>query len=321
VAVAGGLSVVRGENDSGALYQFANDFRIPVKAPAPERPVNPGPNQANHIAWVWQFEDDGSPERIRSVLARNKMSIALKTHDATRWMARFDNSVEAVTGPHRVEQLARYFEAGGVPFHAWCVVHGKEPEREAWMCADVLSAGARSIIIDLEPYPGFWQASSTEAKIFGAELRRRHPNAWVSLSIDPRPWLKGDLPLSEFAAFSNEFAPQVYWHDFSSPANVVGYLESGMPPGPDGITPQFALNVAFDMLKPYGLPIQPIGQGSIGHEQSWKNFVSQAFARGANSVGVWRFGVTAPDVWTVLAQAGDRAAFLQQYAADQAVPS
>jgi hypothetical protein len=263
--------------------------------------------------WVWQFTADGSAEEIRSILAENNLGIALKTHDGTRWMSRFDSSAEAVSGPHRVEQLARYFEEAGVPFHAWCVLNGKEPEREAWMCAEVLQAGARSMIIDLEPYDGFWSGSAIEAKIFGTELRRAQPDAWISLSIDPRPWHLASIPLSEFAAFSNEFAPQVYWQDFGTPANVDGYMRSGVTPGTDGVTPQFALNVTFDLLLPYNLQIRPVGQGAVGDEQSWRNFISQAFTRGANGVSVWRHGVTAQSLWSVFSEASDRDAFLRQY--------
>jgi hypothetical protein len=131
------------------------------------------------------------PVQIRSVLAQKQNEHRPQTHDATRWMSHFDTSGEGVSGPYRVKQLAKYFEDGGAPFHAWCVVQGREPERQAWMCADVLAAGARSMIIDLEPYPGFWEASSVEANIFGSELRRLQPNAWVSVSVDSSPLADG----------------------------------------------------------------------------------------------------------------------------------
>jgi hypothetical protein len=274
-----------------------------------------------NLARFWQFSADGPPEQIRSVLAAHNMSMALKTHDGTRWMSRFDTSHEAVTGPHRVEQLARYFEEGGVPFHAWCVLNGKEPEREAWMCAEVLAAGARSMIIDLEPYAGFWRGSSIEAKIFGTELRRLQPDAWISVSVDARPWQIGGIPLSEFAAFSNELAPQVYWQDFTTRLNIEEYIRSGLPPGPDGVTPQFALDTTFEVLDPYNLPIQPVGQGSVSHDLSWQNFVAQAFSRGASSVSVWRFGVTAPNVWSILKDAARNTALVNEPVSEPSEPS
>jgi hypothetical protein len=256
-------------------------------------------SKVTSLAWVWQFSADGPPEYIRAVLAEHKMGVILKTHDGTRWMAQFDRSDEAVTEPYRVAQLAQYFEEAGVPFHAWCVLHGREPEREAWMCADVLDAGARSLVIDLEPYAGFWRASSIEAKIFGTELRKRHPNAFVTVSIDARPWQLGAIPLSEFAAFSNALAPQLYWEDFTSPGNIRGFVESGFPPGPDGVSPRFVLDVAQHVLSPYGLPVHPVGTGST-HENLWREFVEHAVALGSRTLSLWRFGTTNPAIWSVV---------------------
>jgi hypothetical protein len=172
-----------------------------------------------HLVWVWNFSNDAEPHRLGETLRHYGLGILLKTHDGVEWMSRYDRSHFAVSGPAQVETLARYYEDAGIPFHAWNVIKGIDPIREARMAADVLSAGARSLFIDLEPHSGFWVGTPADAIRFGNELRRLQPDGWVVTSVDPRPWALERTPVAEFAAFSNEFAPQNYWRTFDSPAN------------------------------------------------------------------------------------------------------
>lgn len=255
----------------------------------------------NHLAWVWQFDEDGSPELIRWVLASNGLGIILKTHDGTDWMSRWDQSRTAINGPDHVRQWAGFFEAMGVPFHAWCVVEGRDPITEARMAAEVLSSGARSLTLDLEPKEGrnYWQTGSQEAIAFGQELRRLQPNAWISVAPDPRPWQLDEVPIAEFASFSNEIAPQTYWDTFDSRANYRLLRDRGVEVGPDGVTPELILDVTQGALRRFNLPVRPVGQGNADRD-SWSRFVSHAFGLGMDSVSVWRYGTSNPDVWPLL---------------------
>jgi len=164
----------------------------------------------HHLVWVWQFATDGEPNLVGSRLQGLGLGILLKTHDGLQWMSEYDKSPYAVTGPAQVAVLANYFESAGVPFHAWAVVQGVDPVREARMAAEVLAAGARSIFLDLEPHPGFWRGTPADAVAFGQELRRLQPDAQVVLSVDPRPWTFERIPIAEFAAFASAIAPQQY---------------------------------------------------------------------------------------------------------------
>lgn len=283
-------------------------------APRP-RPLNGAANnpalngRLTHFAWVWQFRHDGDREDIRDALAAHNLGIALKTHDGTRWMSEFDPSTDAVSGPEKIAELAAFFEAGGVPFHAWYNAHGVDPLTEAAMASDVLDAGARSLFIDLEPHAGFWRGSADTAKQLGAELRRLQPTAWLSTSIDPRPWEIGNIPLAEFAAFTNEIAPQVYWSDFRNAANLRRYQREGYDPGApgiDGITPGFVLAAATAELSEFGLPIHPIGDGSVVADDGWAEFLDQSFSLDANTVSVWRFGNVEPGILELLKQTPPR---------------
>ncbi len=273
-----------------------------TRTPSPGRrsPGYSGAGLATHLAWVWQFGQDGQREVIRDVLAANGLGVILKTHDGTDWMSRWDKTSDAVTGPRKVEQLASFFENAGVPFHAWSVVHGTDPAKEAEMAADVLNAGARSLSLDLEPHAGFWRGSSAAAVAFGTALRWRAPAASLITSVDPRPWALDATPLEEFAAFSDAFAPQVYWQAFSTLSNVEKYRRAGEDPGAAGITPTFALDVAVRKLSHFNLPITPVGDGTSSNLDDWRSFIDRSYEHEAEAVAVWRYGVATPGLWSVL---------------------
>ncbi|MGE0057118.1 MAG: LysM peptidoglycan-binding domain-containing protein [Dehalococcoidia bacterium] len=253
-----------------------------------------------HLMWVWQFTTDGEPSVLSQKLRDSGLGIILKSHDGVTWMSEYDKSPYSVSGPSQLSVLANYFENAGVPFHAWCVVHGTDPVREATMAAEVLAAGARSLYLDIEPGSGFWRGTPQDAVRFGAELRARQPNAKLILSLDPRPWMITPMPMKEFVAFTDEIAPQSYWKTFNTPANFTRFAESGYPVPPEGITPDFLLGVGNAVLSQWGKPIIHTGQGATNEGNEWRNFITSSFGRGADHVTVWRYGVTPPIVLDVL---------------------
>jgi hypothetical protein len=258
----------------------------------------PGP-----LAWVWRFKEDGDPEAVRSLLAAHGVGVLLKVFDGTSWMARYDkNSPMPMSGPAAVRAAADFFEAGGVPFHAWGVPNGHDPFYEAQLASQVLDAGARTFTWDLELPEGtnYWQATANEARILGEEMRRLQPNAYISVAPDARPWQVRKLPMAEFAAFCNDICPQTYWHIFDTPANHRMLAESGFPVGADGTTPEHMLNVTAATLAQYGKPIRPIGQGN-SDAGWWTRFSNHAASLGMTNLSTWRVGNTAGDVWPVLA--------------------
>lgn len=292
----------------GGLALAGGALCLPALMPRAEGDVG-GEREADgrHHAWVWQFSEDGSPEIIRDVLAAYGLGVILKTHDGSDWMARWDKSPTAIAGPAQVSGFATFFESVGVPFHAWCVVSGRDPVAEARLCSDVLSAGARSIVLDLEPAENrdYWHGTPDSALIFGEELRRRQPRAHVTVAPDPRPWQVQLLPMREFASFSDDLAPQTYWRNFDNPANYRLLNQWGFPVGREGVTPELVLDMAVGALGEHGLPIRPIAPGSAEPEPL-RRFVEHAFQLGMEAVSVWRYGVSRPDVWPLLRELAPR---------------
>jgi len=267
---------------------------------ASTRPARAAASGNFHLAWVWQFSTDGEPNVIGQRLREYGLGILLKTHDGVTWMSEYDTSRYAVTGQPQVQVLANYFEGAGVPFHAWCVLHGADPIEEARMAAAVLLSGARSLFLDVEPHSGFWRGSPQDAARFGQELRRLAPNSHVVLSIDARPWLRDAIPMKEFGGFINAIAPQQYWKTFDTPANYEKYAAAGHPVPTDGLTPEFLLSVTHAVYGNLGLPIHHTGQGSTKDANEWGRFIDAAFALGNDYVSLWRYGVTPPEVLGIL---------------------
>jgi len=274
-----------------------------------EPPSGPPCGGPPYLTWVWRFSTDGPAQQIASTLAANRGAVIMKTHDGTDWMAKYDPAPDAVTGAEQVAALAGLFEANGVPFHAYAVVKGIDPILEAQMAASVLAAGARSIFLDLEPYAGYWQGTPDSARLFGEELRRLQPGATIVTAIDPRPWALDGVPLTEFAVFSNAFAPLIYWETFDSPATRAGYAAAGFQPPEGEMAPEFLLDVSAQVLQPYGVAIRPVGQGASDSAR-WTRFLDHATLTGMPELSVWRYGIVGPDVWSLL---GERTPSGQSY--------
>ena len=266
----------------------------------PARVARAAPDGNFHLVWVWQFSTDAEPNTIAARMRDHGLGIILKTHDGVEWMSEYDTSEYAVSGHPQVQTLSKYFEDAGVPFHAWCVLHGDKPIEEARLAAAVLLSGARSLFLDVEPHGGFWRGTPADATTFGQELRRLAPDAEVVLSIDARPWLKNAIPLKEFLPFINAIAPQHYWRTFDTQANYDKYRQAGFPVPSGGITPEFLLATTLAAYGDVQMPVHHTGQGATDDPQEWNRFVDAAYALNADFLSVWRYGVTEDDVLSVV---------------------
>ncbi len=253
-----------------------------------------------HLVWVWQFSADGSAGQIASSLRAKRLGVIVKTHDGVEWMSKYDHSSDAISGPNQVRKIATQFEQAGVPFHAWAVLKGVNPAQEAQMAADVLAAGARSLVLDLEGSSGFWVGSATDATRFGTELRTRTPFGRVDLSIDARPWRINLVPMPELVAATDGIWPQLYWDTFDTPDNVSRYSSSGYPPPGGSITPSFLMDATSNVLAAYDRPMIPVGQGAASDPSTWPPFAHDAWAAKTPFLSVWRYGVTREETLTYL---------------------
>ncbi|MDA0366177.1 MAG: LysM domain-containing protein, partial [Chloroflexi bacterium] len=128
----------------------------------------------------------------------------------------------------------------------------------------------------------------------------------MSTSIDPRPWEIDRIPLKEFAAFTDEISPQVYWQSFATAANVRKYRAGGEEIDVAGITPRFVIASAARRLAEFGRPLHPIGDGTVATRSAWSDFIDESYSAEARSVSVWRFGVADAGIWEVLKETPPR---------------
>jgi hypothetical protein len=253
-----------------------------------------------HAVWVWQFSEDGPAEQIASTLASHNLAAIVKTHDGTDWMANFDHVPGAIDGTGQVAAIANVFESHGVPFHAWCVVKGVDPIGEANMAAAVLANGARSLVLDLEDHPGFWEGTHDAAVTFGVQLRALDPHARVDVSVDPRPWLNTRLPIDEFVHFTDGIRPQVYWDLFQGVHQRNAWEFMGHPTGVEGVTPEFLVDASRDMYAPHDRWLLPIGYGAPEDSGSIPRLAYRAWQQGMPELSIWRYGITQPWVFEYL---------------------
>lgn len=243
------------------------------------------------LMWVWMFEEDGEPNEIGRNLLDNGLGIVLKTHDGLRWMSEFDSSTYAVTGSDQVTVLAGYFEAAGIPFHAWAVVDCEDPLLEARMAASVLGAGVRSLFLD----PGTaetWKGDDEAARTFGAELRRLQPDASISLVVDARPWTGAGVPIEILAGYSDGLAIKALWQGYGE-EDAAAFEVAGFTVPPQGMTSEFVHYAGIESYKGYDLPKTWVADGSTPDSTAMSRFLTLSReADLAPYTSIWRYGTT-----------------------------
>ena len=138
---------------------------------------------------------------------------------------------------------ARAMHSLGLELHIWAVPVGADPQREAAAVALASHVpGVKSVILDVEPYDGFWQGDVAAATQYIDTLRANvGDDMHVGISVDSRTpdklraihfyeWMEGG---------TDSVHPQVYWHDFGLPFGI-------------------ALHECTETLAGYGLPIYPV---------------------------------------------------------------
>ena len=230
---------------------------------------------------VWHWKGDAIAENSIQELARNLKNRApnlkavwVKTSDGADWMGRFDRSNLAVNGPSDVDRWVSALSAEGLEFHAWCVPKGVDIEAEAAIIAAVCKRpGVKSMILDVEPYSGFWQGGAAGVRPFMLRIRQQVGGGFhIGMSVDPRPWHYDSIFPNEWFPFINSIHPQSYWYTFRA-------------------TPEETLQQTYDTWRGYGRPIIPALQGDapLVDQESAHTLATQR--HGATGVSWWRYGV------------------------------
>lgn len=178
-------------------------------------------------------------------------AVWVKIGEANEWMGnigRGDPKPDlAIRGVADIDRWVAKLAAANLEFHAWYIPKGINPTAEADLVIQACSRpGVRSLIMDVEPFTGYWVGGRQNVRPFMTRLRAGLPADFhIGMSVDPRPWHFNSIFPQEWRPYINSIHPQTYWADFSQ-------------------TPDAALQMVYNTWGNYGLPIVPVLQGYQG---------------------------------------------------------
>lgn len=243
----------------------------------PDRTPTPYDNKVAIWHWKGTGVAENTIEELASEVVRrapNVKQIWVKTSDGPDWMGEYDASAMAINGPQDVARWVNVLGRYGLEFHAWCVPTGVEPDREVQLIAAVCNTpGVKSMVLDIEPYAGFWQGGREGIRPFGIKLRSSIDRSFhVGMSVDPRPWHYASVYPDEWLPFINSIHPQTYWKTFRQ-------------------TPEEALQQTYNTWGSYGRPIVPALQGDADVQEQEVAHTLATQRHGAPGLSWWRYGV------------------------------
>lgn len=230
---------------------------------------------------VWHWKGDSVPETTIDQFAQNLKqrapnvgAVFVKTHDGADWMGRFDRSAMAINSGADIDRWVQTLQKYSLDFHAWCVPTGVNIEREAAIAIEVSKRpGVKSLILDVEPYAGFWQGGREGVRPYMLRMRQGIGGKFhIGMSMDPRPWHYASIFPEEWFPFVNSLHPQSYWFTFR-------------------VTPEEALKQTYDTWRTYGRPIIPALQGDAPQVDQEAAHTLATQRHGARGVSWWRYGV------------------------------
>lgn len=146
----------------------------------------------NRTLWVWQFDQFepvwGPPPYGQKIADQGFNRICIKALDGADWMNAFDPNPDAVGSTDDLKQRLHAFNSVGLAMDVWV-----NPTKPAWQQAiplykAILDAVPGRLILDLEPYEGFWGSESDVTDF----MRALPYSNRLHLCYDPRRvnWLK-----------------------------------------------------------------------------------------------------------------------------------
>ena len=260
---------------------------VRLRAPAPVAQSKTA-TPPRHSAWVWQFSVDGAPEGIAAALARQHMAALVKTHDGLDWMAKYDHTAAAISGPPQVAAIAVDIrtQRRAVPRVGGDQGHrsrrgGADGGRRARGRRAQPRAGPRGLRRVLDGVARGGRAVRPGAACANAERARRHLHRCAALAASTSCQCRSSCRSSTASGRSST-------GKHSTPQdNINAFRYSGYPPDSDGISPMFLLDVAQRVLAPFDRWIVPIGQGASGdHDRVAGLRASRVGAEDAGRLGL-----------------------------------
>ncbi|HEX2906418.1 MAG TPA: SH3 domain-containing protein, partial [Phototrophicaceae bacterium] len=278
---------------STSVISFEN---ISAPKPIPPDQATPYDNKVG----IWHWKGDSLTESTIEEVARNLKATApnvtqlwVKISDATardgaQWMGYWDTKRNlAIDGPQSIDRWVQVLQSYGLEFHAWAVPKGSHVEAETNIIIQACSRpGVKSLILDMEPYDGFWQGGQAGIRPYMTRIRRGLPASFhIGLAVDPRRQHYANTFPQEWYPFVNSVHPMAYWATFRR-------------------TPEDVLKETFEVWGNYGRPIIPILDGDAQASEMSTATTLAVQRHQARGLSWWRLGIISSTAWSVINQPG-----------------
>ncbi len=265
-----------------------------ISAPTPVPPQQATPYDGKVAIWHWK--GDSIPENTIDDVARNIKTVApnvsqiwVKISDATvrtgaQWQGYWDTKRSlAIDGPQSIDRWVETLAKYGMEFHAWCVPKGSHLEAETNIIIQACTRpGVKSLILDVEPYDGFWEGGREGIRPFMTRIRRAVPGSFhIAMSVDPRKAHYESIYPTEWFPFVNSIHPQDYWATFRR-------------------TPEDTLRETFEVWGSYGKPIIPVLDSDAEPEDMATAITLSTQRHRARGLSWWRLGTVTTAGWRVI---------------------
>ncbi|MGZ6643024.1 MAG: peptidoglycan-binding domain-containing protein [Solirubrobacteraceae bacterium] len=245
-----------------------------VPAAAVANPAPSGTAFDGSGMWIWQLSRSaaGDPQAIiAQAQAHGIGTLFVKSADGT------------TADPQFTPALIATLKAGGMRVCAWQYVYGAKPEAEAQLAAQAARAGADCLVIDAETeYEGRYAQAQRYVAALRAVVGPDYPLGLTSFPyVDYHPAFPYSVFLGPGAAQFD--LPQVYWKAIGGGLNAV-------------------VDHSYRYNRPYGRPIDPIGQLYDGPASAdVTRFRQLAQAAGSAGMSWWSWQSAATAGWDALA--------------------
>jgi hypothetical protein len=184
--------------------------------------------------WIHQFDQLGETTMAEIAGTMQRFTGArlalVKALDQDAWMASFDHDPLAIGSLAALRQRQAEGLAAGIDIVPWVVP--AHPQNAAVHA----SCGPR-LVVDAEPYAGFWQETPQAFVSYLQQLRAGGVSE-LAVSLDARRSAELALGVDGWAQLVGALLPQLYWTSFQQPAPVVLPL--------------------LQQLAGYGVPVVPV---------------------------------------------------------------
>ncbi|MCC6615672.1 MAG: peptidoglycan DD-metalloendopeptidase family protein [Anaerolineae bacterium] len=256
-----------------------------VPAPVPTTPDRATP--FDNKLGIWHWKGDAVAESTIDDLARNLKAAApglnqvwVKTSDITsssgaQWQGFWDTKRGlAIDGPTSIDRWVSGLSRHGLEFVAWAIPRGMNIAAEADLIIQACQRpGVKAMVLDVEPYEGFWVGGAQAVRPLMTRIRRALPGSFhIGICVDPRRQWFTKINPEEWFPFVNSVHPMVYWATFRR-------------------TPEDSLAETYQVWGNYGRPIVPILQGDADAGEITEAGTLSANRHGALGLSFWRLGV------------------------------